>query len=74
VNKIIASGSDNILARTGDLHLPINARFALNPQQKLEYMDFSALDWVENGSRKLCSFIVDTITASLASGLKQEIN
>jgi hypothetical protein len=47
VNKIIASGSDNILARTGDLHLPINARFVLNPQQKPEFMDFSALDWVE---------------------------
>jgi hypothetical protein len=47
VNKIVAGGSDNILARAGDLHLPVNARFVLNPQQKPEYMDFSPLDWVE---------------------------
>lgn len=47
VDEILAGGSDNIIARAGDLHLPVNARFVLNPQQKSEYMDFSALDWVE---------------------------
>jgi hypothetical protein len=47
VNRIVGGDAGNILARAGDLHLPINARFVLNPQQKSEYMDFSPLDWVE---------------------------
>jgi hypothetical protein len=47
VNKLVAASHGNLIARAGDLHLPVNARFVLNPQQKSEYMNFSALDWVE---------------------------
>jgi hypothetical protein len=47
VNKIVADGHNNVLAHAGDLHLPVNARFVLNPQQEMDYMDFSPLDWVE---------------------------
>ncbi len=47
VNKLVAGSHGNFIARAGDLHLPVNARFVLNPQQKSEYMDFSPLDWVE---------------------------
>jgi hypothetical protein len=47
IDHVTTGGTDNILSKVGDLHLPVNARFVLNPQQKLEYNAFSPLDWVE---------------------------
>ena len=47
ITIIAAGGADDILGKVGELHLPVNARFVLNPQQKPEFKDFSALDWVE---------------------------
>ena len=47
ITVIAAGGADDILGKVGELHLPVNARFVLNPQQKPEFKDFSTLDWVE---------------------------
>jgi len=47
IEEIAAGGADDVLGRIGDLHLPVNARFVLNPRQKAEFNDFSALDWIE---------------------------
>lgn len=49
VNNAAAGGPSEILnlATIGDLHLAINSRFVLNPQQKAQYENFSPLDWVE---------------------------
>ena len=47
INQLTTRGEVDVLQHIGDLHLPINARFVLNPQQKPEYMGFTPLDWVE---------------------------
>jgi hypothetical protein len=47
IKELTPRGEVDVLQHIERLHLPINARFVLNPQQKAEYMGFTPLDWVE---------------------------
>jgi len=48
VNEAAGKDTRDWLKLAQELHLPINARFVLNPQQKAAYDKFSPLDWVDH--------------------------
>lgn len=47
IAELTPGGPSDVMGNIGALHLPINGRFVLNPQQKSAYMTYSPLDWVE---------------------------
>jgi hypothetical protein len=50
IKRVAAGGPVAVLNPNtlGDLHLAINSRFVLNPQEKSAYAGFSPLDWIEH--------------------------